>query len=200
MSCRAAFHALERKRQPKRHSNIDHGGVGGRFLEPSYVAPSMSSAMLGRQMAHEFAHVGESGERHDRWDDERPRGRGKTSQGAYAAAGGSSSGGTVSRCRLSGDCPVHLGRPLSSNFSRDIPHRVQASRLKSRRWPPAIRSKAIAYSPIDEAHSAALAAWRSSRMITPPSLGVPNHCRPCNKCTSEQLAGWPRCSRYWPFF
>jgi hypothetical protein len=38
---------------------------------------------------------------------------------------------------------VHQGWPLSSNFSRDIPQRKQAPRLKLKRWPPALRLKPV---------------------------------------------------------
>jgi hypothetical protein len=40
---------------------------------------------------------------------------------------------------------VHRGRPVSSNFLRDILHRMQTPAMKSNLCPPACRSNAITF-------------------------------------------------------
>ena len=60
-----------------------------------------------------------------------------------AAPDGGLSSGSANRA-LPGGRPVHCGRPLSSNFLRDILHRMQRPVMKSNRCPPACRSMTIA--------------------------------------------------------
>jgi len=50
-----------------RHSTVDHVSTGGGFLKLSRnMTPRMPCAMLLGQMPHEFPHIAERPERHDR--------------------------------------------------------------------------------------------------------------------------------------